>query len=76
MESKSKNLFIDGLTERIERGLVLNGMTIRALSKKIGYSYEGTRNIIAGEGSYIAVHKVSQVLGIEMKELLKERAGE
>jgi lambda repressor-like predicted transcriptional regulator len=69
---KEYKLFKDNYNLYLKQQMMVNGVGMRELSKKTGYSYEGIRQILNGRGSYKGVFKICKVLQLNMKKLLKE----
>jgi lambda repressor-like predicted transcriptional regulator len=70
---KDVKLFKQNYNLYLKQQMMVNGVSLRELAKKTGYSYEGVRQIIKGRGSYRGVFKICKVLKINMKRLLDER---
>ncbi len=69
---KDESLFKKNYNAYLKRQMVLNGVTLRELAGKTGYSYEGIRQIIKGNGSYKGVFKICNALDIKMKNLMND----
>ncbi|MFC1856119.1 hypothetical protein ACFL2A_06225 [Thermodesulfobacteriota bacterium] len=69
---KNVKLFKKNYHLFLKQQMMLKGVTIRELSKKIGYSYEGTRILLDGRGSYKGIFKICNAMNVRMQKLLRE----
>lgn len=72
MTNENPGIFKDNLSLILKAKMADKGLMTKDIANKIDYTYEGTRKAINGNGSYWAVWKISRVLDIKMKFLLKE----
>ena len=70
---KEAKLFKENYNLYLKQQMMLNGITLRLLAKKTGYSYEGIRQILKGRGSYRGVYKICDALKINMSKLLNDK---
>jgi transcriptional regulator with XRE-family HTH domain len=69
---KQSELFKKNYHLLLKQQVMLQGLSLRELADKTGYSYEGVRQILKGRGSYRGVFKICKVLRYDMKNLLNE----
>ena len=69
---KDTGYFKEGYKEHLKLKMLETGVTLSNLAEKTGYSYEGVRQILNGNGSYWGVFKVCGALKVNMKEILVE----
>ncbi len=69
---KEAKLFKENYNLYLRQQMMAAGIDLRGLAEKTGYSYEGIRQILKGNGSYKGVFKICEVLSISMKVLLDE----
>ena len=69
---KDENIFKLNYNLLMKKAMIESGVTTRKLAEKTGYSYEGVRQIIKGNGSYWGVFKLCRALGVDIKMLITD----
>lgn len=69
---KERTLFKKNYNLFLKQQMMASGLSLRELSKKTGYSYEGVRQALGGRGSYRNVFEICRALNVDFKQLLIE----
>lgn len=69
---KDEKIFKRNYNLLMKKTMIENGVTTRNIAEKTGYSYEGVRQIIKGNGSYWGVFKICRALNIDIKKLIDD----
>jgi DNA-binding Xre family transcriptional regulator len=67
---KNPHIFVEGYTFHLKQKMVETGVTKADLARKTGYSYEGIRQLLKGNGSYWGIFKICRALKLNIKSII------
>ena len=70
---KNEAIFKENYNIYLRQQMVLSGATLRDVAEMTGYSYEGIRQILKGNGSSKGVYSICRALNISMRKILSNK---